>query len=298
LAVLNFEDTKKRLPYSVTMWGWQEGVSDPADGILGKNNGGPGYSGRGWIVEILPQIEQQAIHDRILAGIEASEGRDWLAVAKGGWGMGHKDLRDIVTRQLPILTCPSDPSAASNNKQWHWRHLDMDVGVTSYKGVLGDNELWPQGNQFSFLGGDGSEGDCHNVVEVELADGTRERCNGLFWRMAYVDPIELRQISDGQSNTFMIGETVSSQDYHGAAFFADGDWAVCSVPLNFFTIEGLEPDKVIEDWAQQRGFRSLHPGGAQFVFADGSVHFIVEDINRDAYRAFATRDGGEVASFE
>ena len=59
LAVINYTDTKNHLPYSVTQWGWQEtedpdnGI-DPADGILGKNNGGPGYSGRGWIVEVLP----------------------------------------------------------------------------------------------------------------------------------------------------------------------------------------------------------------------------------------------------
>lgn len=213
--------------------------------------------------------------------------------------MGHNDIRDIVTKQLPILTCPSDPSAVPNNNQWHWRHItDLNVAVTSYKGVLGDNELWPPGNDgnganeiFNASNGFGSEGDCHAWAD-------KQPCNGLFWRMAYLDPIELRKITDGQSNTFMIGESVASQDYHSAAFFADGDWAVCSLPLNFFNIEGLEPDKMVEQWYYQRGFKSLHPGGAQFVFADGSVHFIVEDVNHDVYRAYATRNGGEVASLD
>lgn len=44
------------------------------------------------------------------------------------------------------------------------------------------------------------------------------------------------------------------------------------------------------------GFRSLHPGGAQFVFCDGSVHFIAETIDVLTYRALASRDGGEVVS--
>jgi prepilin-type processing-associated H-X9-DG protein len=55
---------------------------------------------------------------------------------------------------------------------------------------------------------------------------------------------------------------------------------------------------MVEEWYYQRGFKSLHPGGAQFVFADGSVHFIQEDINHSTYRAYATRDRGETASLE
>ena len=113
--------------------------------------------------------------------------------------------------------------------------------------------------------------------------------------MAYVDPVKLRTITDGQSNTFMIGESVVSQDHHSAALFADGDWATCSIPLNTFQPEGLDPDVVESNWWTGRSFRSLHPGGAQFVYADGSVHFVVEGVDHFTYRAFATRNGGETA---
>jgi prepilin-type N-terminal cleavage/methylation domain-containing protein/prepilin-type processing-associated H-X9-DG protein len=304
LACLNYVDTKKHLPYSVTMWGWQE-TSNPADGILGKNKGGPGYSGRGWIVEILPQIEQQALYDRIIAAIDASDGRNFEAKTKGGWGMGHVDLRDIVTRQLSILTCPSDPSAMPNNLLYHWFHIsNLNVAVTSYKGVMGDNILWTGETRESGERSEGSDNDLYTAKDGfgSLPDchawADKQPCNGLFWRMAYLDPIQLKQITDGQSNTLMIGESVASQDYHSAAFFADGDWAVCSLPINHFLIEGQEPDEMVEKWYFQRGFKSLHPGGAQFVFADGSVHFVQEAINHQTYRAFATRNGEEVASLE
>jgi len=43
------------------------------------------------------------------------------------------------------------------------------------------------------------------------------------------------------------------------------------------------------------GFRSSHPGGAQFMMMDASVHFINEDIDRAAYRAAATIAGKEIA---
>ncbi len=46
----------------------------------------------------------------------------------------------------------------------------------------------------------------------------------------------------------------------------------------------------------QFGFRSRHPGGVNFLFGDGSVHFLKESISLPTYRALATRDMGEVVS--
>jgi len=46
----------------------------------------------------------------------------------------------------------------------------------------------------------------------------------------------------------------------------------------------------------QFGFRSKHPGGANFLFGDGSVKFIKQTVDKNTYRALGTRDKGEVVS--
>ncbi len=43
-------------------------------------------------------------------------------------------------------------------------------------------------------------------------------------------------------------------------------------------------------------FWSMHPGGCNFLFGDGSVHFLKVSINPGAYQYFMTRAGGEIIS--
>jgi prepilin-type processing-associated H-X9-DG protein len=50
------------------------------------------------------------------------------------------------------------------------------------------------------------------------------------------------------------------------------------------------PEAHVED------YWSRHPGGANMLFADGSVHFLKSSINPTPWRALATRDFSEVIS--
>jgi prepilin-type processing-associated H-X9-DG protein len=230
--------------------------------------------------------------DTIAQGLKAST-TDKKFVITGpaaGNGMGFPSIRSVLERQLSVLTCASDPSAKPSPDQFYWDFNGRVItGTTSYKGCLGDSIITDGTGGASPFADFGSKPDCHNTAE----------CNGLIWRGAYYNPISMRKIPDGVSKTFLVGECVVAQDYHSAAYFADGDWASCGIPLNFFiypeTKEFIVPPP---QWQQARGFKSRHPGGVQFVMADGSVHFVNESIDHNIYRGLSTRNGGEAVSVE
>jgi hypothetical protein len=173
---------------------------------------------------------------------------------------------------------------------WYWDGIL--VATTSYKGVIGDPAIQSRGCETDSPPGDspfpdfGSHLDCHNTAD----------CNGLIWRNTYYRPVAFRKVSDGVSKTLMIGEGVVSQDFHSMAYFSDGDWASCGIPLNFFVVPPPQVSNRQEWWQHGRGFKSLHPGGAQFAVADGSVHFVNESIDHNIYRWLSTRAGGESAN--
>jgi prepilin-type N-terminal cleavage/methylation domain-containing protein/prepilin-type processing-associated H-X9-DG protein len=50
----------------------------------------------------------------------------------------------------------------------------------------------------------------------------------------------------------------------------------------------------VTNWDTISGFRSMHTGGANFVFCDGSVHFINQNVSATTYQSLSTRAGGEV----
>jgi prepilin-type processing-associated H-X9-DG protein len=69
----------------------------------------------------------------------------------------------------------------------------------------------------------------------------------------------------------------------------------CFGPIGYPAPIQYSTTQACQLWGQG-GFRSLHPGGANFAFADGSVKFIKNQINYLVYRNLSTRAGGEVLS--
>jgi type II secretory pathway pseudopilin PulG len=291
LAALNSADANKgRMPVSI--YRYAENFScprtsnqavGPPGGKQAPANGGIGYCGKGWIVDVLPYMEQQGAYQQIMTALKA-EKQDFALKGSGvGRGMASNAIREITSSQLPFLSCPSDNQAGPSQDLWYWG--GVLTGTTNYKGCIGDNAMTDGVDPYKLYPPiNGPVPDCHNTVDV----------NGMFGRNTSEVPILLKSVTDGQSNTLMIGENLMSQDYHSAALFADGDFATAGIPINvYFEWPDVDTAKAPPNFIYGRGFKSLHPGGAQFALGDGSTRFVNEGIDGVVYRAAATRAGDE-----
>jgi prepilin-type processing-associated H-X9-DG protein len=306
LACLNFHDSANHFPTSHNYRGGHEerkrkNCMAPASKIGAGNMldvgvGGPGYTGKGWMVDILPAMEEQALHDAITGALSDPlyKGNFVITGPAAGKGMGAPPIRPLLAQQLPWNSCPSDASAIPSTRQWYWSFTDrVTVGTGSYKGVVGDPVMQATGCEngpnrpgTSQIADYGSMPDCHNTAE----------CNGILWRVNYVYPVKVRSVTDGTSKTALVGESVVEQDYHSAALFSDGDWATCGNPINYFIDPPDENIIKVTRWQEARGFKSKHPGGVQFVFADGSVRFITESVDHNEFRSMCTRNKADNAA--
>ena len=122
------------------------------------------------------------------------------------------------------------------------------------------------------------------------------------------------KIQDGTSQTAMVGEIVGGRgrDAAGLQVWIGHSWVARNVAdmsqgINGpGTIPGGRNDVIDpfdgdggnrhDEYHRENGFSSFHPGGAHFVYADGSVQFLNEDANIDVLYASATRAGGDIIS--
>jgi prepilin-type processing-associated H-X9-DG protein len=113
----------------------------------------------------------------------------------------------------------------------------------------------------------------------------------------------LTAISDGLSNTLLVAEDAGRPErwqagrYVPGSFAAGGPWASSA---NAVVITGASADGSVLpgpcgiNCTNNRQPYSFHAGGANFLFADGSVHFLAAAIDIRVLAALATRAGGEV----
>ncbi len=277
LAVHSYHDANKRFPPNAKniLFNWTGGtvIIDGVKYTGDKNIPGP-YTWT-WIARILPFMEQ---------GNVATQ----YNIPNGTLGEAQPGLATI----LSVLLCPSDGSENANPaNDWAntgWSAVSM--GLTNYKGVSGSNWGFNTSGTFTtaFPVADPSLGPSPNPAMDGLDHG-----NGIFYRTDGKRRLTLQGITDGTSNTFMIGESMHSFDQHC------GGWAMpnyvnatCAIPLNY-----ADPGHTYTNWPNRYSFHSFHTGGANFCFADGSVRFVQDGINIDLYRALATIRGGEVVNF-
>jgi prepilin-type N-terminal cleavage/methylation domain-containing protein/prepilin-type processing-associated H-X9-DG protein len=222
------------------------------------------YSGQtarecwGWGALILPFMEQSALHNQL----RVTQGSMYEQIISANWQPVVAGLETT----LPGFMCPSDTGYQGRGQIHQDRAFS---GGTGGAGWIVHNFLPGLSNYIASNG--------HGPGRVAF-----EENSGMFYGNSHLD---FGSIIDGSSNTFAIGE-------RDTKFCRSGVWAGTrrgngGGSKGIFVLVAHARVKMNESgfpWDDDprgcgQGWSSMHPGGAQFVFCDGSVTFISETIN-------------------
>ena len=243
-----------------------QGVFPPGyvSAVVNNQDVGAGWA---WGSMILPQMEQSNLVNAINFSLSVADPAN--------------STLDLV--RVANYLCPSDSTKALVPVRDATNTNTVDtVSGSNYVGVFG-------------------------VGEIGDAPGNGA---GLFYRNSRVG---FREILDGTSQTFMVGERSHNLSYATWTARSPGGWLyktssfeggtdqfVNANDEQAFTMVlgpiGTEdlPRTPNNPRAHVEDYWSYHPGGVNFLFADGSVRMVKNGIAPAVYQALATRAGGEV----
>lgn len=314
LALHNYHDVYKMFPiggasYGIGLGGNRYNLEwDQTDSW-----GHPLSPGIGWQVRVLPFIEQKSLYERVSSTGDRLH-RAYYFTDMVNPNDTNYDNNDARLVQVPYARCPSD-SSAGQDSNWAQANYTMSLGSQRTPSANSSCQPYMQvpGVHFEILGGANDVcGGCYgNVGHGNDTDhipghGGKRWVSGMGTRLGI--NVAIADVVDGTSNVIFVGEVLPMcHDHGGGWWYFNGMGNVhasTSVPINDFTTcinsrkityPGCEAQS---NWNLSWGFKSMHPGGAQFLLVDGSTRFISETINYATYQALGgRRDGATVGSF-
>jgi len=251
LAIHMYHDTHRTLPA-----GW---AAYTPDGRQPMVNGSPGWA---WAAVILPYLEQMGLYQ---GGIHLE-------------APIYDPINEAAIRTfISVYRCPSDINSNEKVFEAHKLHEGHEHGE-EHEGEEYDELLIARSNYVA----------CFGTTDIHVCDhllpGTRCEGNGTFFHNSF---LTLASITDGTSQTFLVGERTVALGYATWCGVLPGD--ACA-PAGVLASAEYPPNL---KQAHAHNFSSQHPQGANFLLGDGSVRMISQTIDLNVFHALATRAGGE-----
>jgi prepilin-type processing-associated H-X9-DG protein/prepilin-type N-terminal cleavage/methylation domain-containing protein len=227
--------------------------------------------GRSWNVYVLPFIEQDNVYALIPNPTATSTYAEIAPVA--------------VQHRIKTFLCPS----ANNEKSADNTAPESGGWTTHYYGVMGPTGTNPYLNttpatQYLAAGTAGT--DTYVATQGVLYANSAVRFN---------------QIDDGLSNTFLLSEQAytAPANYRnwtrGCSPLQQDGGAMCGTCRNVTSSINSGTQYNGTNW-NDLAFGSNHSGGANFLMCDGSVRTVFQEVDFNAFRAAASRNGKEAAA--
>jgi len=247
-------------------WGWR--WTGDADRGFGERQPA------GWGYNILPFIEQEALHR---LGFQGSE--------------DQKKTERTQAAETPVAAyyCPSRrkavvyPNDPSNNRYYYNANTPTVFGRCDYAINAGDQNCGGMHPGPSSL----SQGDDPGFSTYTWPHVT-VTSNGISYLRSEITDGEIR---DGASNTYLIGERYLSPDcyYSGKCGYDDQGWNLgYDIDINAWTCRPPRQDRA--GWHDAHAFGAPHANGWQVVLCDGSVHTMSFSIDPQTHRYLGVRN--------
>ncbi|HEV3299626.1 MAG TPA: DUF1559 domain-containing protein [Planctomycetaceae bacterium] len=237
-------------------------------GWIGVTNGVQDWNGANgwcWATLILPHLEQGNMYKQLNLRLSVTDPGNNAVYTANTLQANFRNPNDIGPETFTINT-PSNPGPATPI---------CKLPTSNYVGNWGST-------------------DADNVYSLPV--GAPAVGNGVFYLNSRV---RLRDITDGTSQTFLIGqhktEEKQSLSFGGDTFAWFSTWVgvVPNAEASISRVLGVA-DHVPNDPAHhQDDFSGIYDLGAHFCFCDGSVTFISENMDKATFQSMATIQGGE-----
>jgi prepilin-type N-terminal cleavage/methylation domain-containing protein/prepilin-type processing-associated H-X9-DG protein len=275
----------------------------PPGGMQSGPNPADGYSN--WAIELLPFIEMDSLY-RLYDQKQLN-----TSVA---------NYNAIATTRVKTYECPSDQLAGTLEIPASGPDVSRNWVHGSYRAVSGvinmaigwgcwdtfEPAYWPPNAVFGsatrgVLHGTGA---AYNGVPVQTTPGTG--ASGASIPVSIMGgPEKVTGISDGTSNTIVVGECTFIDVTRRATFWAYtyASYNQSSISTESRTLTNsynkcANTPGLYQDQTCKRSFGSNHTGGMNFVMGDGSVRFVSYNVDVTILRATATMAGGEVLTIQ
>ena len=242
------------------------------------NNGPYGMSGfaftHGWAPFILPHIEQQSLSD----------------LYRWDYPLYAPENQPVCARHLAIFECPSAPEQKRYMTFGPFDYFETRGACGDYTITLGVDEALAQRGWVDRVGD--YRGALARTPTPVLALSPTTTGN------------RLAEITDGLSNTILLAEDAGRPRVWQAGKGGDdqtlegGPWNHYKGPiiLQGSSVDGSgKPGTCALNCTNDREIYAFHSGGANAVFADGSVHFLKAGTDVRDFARLVTRAGGGLA---
>jgi len=263
-----------------------------------------------WRVLILPYMENQVLFDQLVPIAKLSNGTPCTNPEQRQW-----DLTPLQEQSVPEYICPSEqpPELKTGFDTWFG---PKTAALASYYGVAGPVATGP--NDSSWGGPDVICGDCVGGLKCPCISGNKPGGGQRGWYHGqnpggpgmmdmWANKISVAKVPDGTANTLHVGETYwVDKDSNEPGCYSTNHWmstwsvasTVWGINTDYVARLGLSKSEHINfNYELGCNFRSRHPGGGHFLYADGHVEFLSNDISPALLANLGDRNGGRIGDY-